>query len=152
MARGKKIIEGIPASPGEVICTVRIVDKDPEKLEKVKPGEAIVGERFNPEHDIYLKKAAALITDVGGVTSHTAIVAREWGIPAIVQTLNGTTVLKDGQKVVVDATGGAVYEYVPVEEEKFVKAESLADKMAALAKAKGISIDPAFLEKMKRRE
>lgn len=149
MARGKKIVQGTPASPGEVVCTVRIVDKDPERLEKVKPGEAIVGERFNPEHDIYLKKASALITDIGGIMSHTAIVAREWGIPAIVGTLNGTTLLKEGQKVVVDATEGSVYEYV---EEAFAKPVSYLDKMEKLAEKMNITLPPTLMEQLRKRE
>lgn len=148
MAKGKKLLQGSGASPGIVVVTVRVVNKDPEKMAEIQPGEAIVGERFNPEHDIYLKKASALVTDVGGVTSHAAIVAREWNVPAVVGTMEGTTILKDGQRVVVDGAEGAVYEYI----EEAPKEETLAEKMEKLAKQKGIKINPAFLEKMKKRE
>lgn len=158
MTKGKELIRGQGASPGVVVVTVRVVDKDLDKMAKIKPGEAMVGERFTPDHDIYLKKAAAVITDTGGILSHGPIVAREWGIPCVTGTMDGTTVLKDGQKVVVDGVEGGIYEYIPDEPvapppevAKVVKPD-LAEKMAELAKAKGIKLDESFLEKMRRRD
>jgi len=50
----------------------------------------------------------ALVTDIGGILSHPAIIAREHGIPAVVATGNATQVLKDGQRVTVDGTTGVV--------------------------------------------
>jgi len=146
MGKGKKLVEGRPGSAGEAVGVVRVVDKDKEKMEKLAKGEIMVAERTSPSDVMYMARAAAIVTDVGGSTSHSAIVAREMGKPAVVGTIEGTSVLKDGQKVVVDGTQGVVYEYV--EEE----GESIADKMEKLAKEKGIHIDPAFLQKMKRRE
>ena len=55
-----------------------------------------------------MRKAAAIITDEGGITSHAAIVSREYGIPCIVGTENATKVLKDGDRVEVDAIKGLV--------------------------------------------
>lgn len=149
MAKGKELVRGEAASPGVVVVTVRVVDKDPEKMADIAHGEVMVAERTVPENVIHMKRASALVTDVGGLTSHTAIVAREWNIPAVVGTMEGTSILKDGQKVVVDGTEGAVYEYI---EEAPPKPVSIADKMQELAAKKGITIDPAFLAKMKRRE
>lgn len=146
MARGKKIISGIPASPGVVIGRIRVVDKDREKMVKLEVGEIMVAERTTPEDLMYMSRAAAFITDVGGVTAHAAIIAREMGKPAITGTSEGTTVLKDGQMVVVDGDEGTIYHWVP--EEK----ETLSGKMARLAKEKGIQISPEFLEKMRKRE
>ncbi len=53
--------------------------------------------------------AAAIVTDVGGVLSHCAIVAREVGVPAVVGTVTGTSVIETGQTISVDGTNGVVY-------------------------------------------
>jgi pyruvate,water dikinase len=145
MGKGKKIIEGRPGAKGVVVGVVRVVNKDKAKMEQITPGDVMVAERTSPEDEMYMAKASALVTDVGGTLSHTAIIAREMGKPAVVGTIEGTTVLKDGQKVVVDGNEGAIYEYVE-------EAGSLTDKVEELAKKKGINLPPGFLEKMKRRE
>ena len=72
----------------------------------------------NPDMVPYMKKASAIVTDEGGITSHAAIVSRELGIPCIVGTGNATSVLRDGQIVTVDAVHGKVYpEDVEIKEE-----------------------------------
>jgi len=156
MAKGKKITEGLGGSPGIVVAKVRVVDKDWEKMEKLEHGEVMVAERLTPEDTIYMKKAAAFVTDVGGYTAHAVVIGREMGVPVIVGTAEGTKVLKDGEMVVVDGfTGtterglpiGAVYEYV-----EEVPVLSLTDKMEKLAKERGIPIPPGVLEKMRKRE
>jgi pyruvate,water dikinase len=53
--------------------------------------------------------AGAVVADVGGILSHSAIVAREYGLPAVVGTNIGTTVIKDGQTITVDGNKGVVY-------------------------------------------
>lgn len=151
MPKGKKIIQGRPSSPGQVVARVRIVNGDLDKKEKLQPGEIMVAERTTPEDTIYMGKAVAFITNLGGTLCHAAIVAREMGKPAVTGTTEATEVLKDGQMVLVDGNEGAVYEWIP-EEGKEEKGENLADKMARLAKEKGITISPEFIEKMKRRE
>ena len=55
-----------------------------------------------------MTKAAAIVTDSGGITSHAAIIAREFGIPCVVGTNNATFLLKNGDKVLVDAIEGQV--------------------------------------------
>ena len=57
---------------------------------------------------VLFPSVAALVTDTGGALSHPAIIAREFGIPAVVATRNATAVLRDGQAVVVDGTAGIV--------------------------------------------
>ena len=156
--KGKLLIQGKGASQGVAVGRVRVVNGDEEKLAKIEAGDIIVADKLRPEHDIYMKKAGAFVTNVGGVTSHAAIVAREWGLPCIVGTMGegdvATEKLTDGQEVVVDATEGKVYQYegppLPIAGAK-PAVETLADKMAKMAAAKGISLDPAFLEKMKHR-
>ncbi|MDB5238390.1 MAG: phosphoenolpyruvate synthase [Candidatus Kaiserbacteria bacterium] len=56
-----------------------------------------------------MNKAAAIVTDVGGITSHAAIISRELGVPCVTATRSGTATLKDGMKVRVDGTKGEVY-------------------------------------------
>ena len=148
MAKGKEIIKGIPGAPGVAVATVRLVDKSIGKMAAVKTGEVLVGERFEPEHDEYLKKASALVTDVGGKLSHAAVAGKIIGIPAVVGTIEATTVLKEGQIVVVDGNLGAVFEYLP---EAGPPQKSLSERMAELAAKSGKTLDAEFLEKLKKR-
>jgi len=146
MAKGKEIIRGVAGAPGVAVVTVRVVNKDKTKMAKIMPGEVLVGERFEPEHDEWLKQAAALVTDLGGKLSHTAITGKTYGIPAVVGTIQATEKLTDGQKVVVDGDEGAIYEYLPEAE---VEAP-LAERLAALAAKKGVKLDPSLLAKIKK--
>ncbi len=106
---GKKVIlKGTPASLGVVEGIVKIVtdpyDKDFQK------GNILVTEMTNPRFLHLMKKSGAIITDIGGQLCHAAITAREFRIPCIVGTEKATQLLKDGQKVIVDASKGEVYE------------------------------------------
>ncbi|HRI22524.1 MAG TPA: phosphoenolpyruvate synthase, partial [Panacibacter sp.] len=94
-AIGKKIATGI----------ARILEsvKDADKLNK---GEIVVTDLTSPDWDPVLKKAAAIITNKGGRTSHASIVAREIGVPAIVGCSNATTKIKDGQQITVSCAEG----------------------------------------------
>ena len=74
----------------------------------MKQGEILVAPMTSPDYITALRKAAAVITDEGGITSHAAIVSRELGIPGIVGTKIATQVLKDGDLVEVDAERGIV--------------------------------------------
>ena len=156
--KGKELLRGIAGSPGIVVGIVRVVDSDPAKIAHLKLGEIMVSERTEPGDVNYMAKAAAFIDNRGGKTSHTGIFAREWGKPAVVGTLTATKVLQDGQKVVVDGSEGAVYEYIepgaptPTAPPPAPPVLSSWDKVAALAKAKNIPLDPAFVEKMKHRD
>lgn len=152
------LLTGKGASKGKIIGTCRIVNGDEEKMAKLVKGEIMVSDRTAPKDIIYMRKASAFITNKGGRTSHTGIVAREWGIPAVVGTVEATTKLKDGQKVFLDGEKGLVYDYVPgmekelEEKPKPTAGPSLADNMAAVAEKRGFSLPPGFMEKMKRRE
>lgn len=55
-------------------------------------------------------KAEAIVTDMGGITSHPAIIAREMGVPCVVGTIKATQLIRDGMKILVDGTKGEVYE------------------------------------------
>ena len=71
-------------------------------------GEVLVASMTNPDWVPVLRKAAALVTDGGGMTCHAAIVTRELGVPCVVGTRKATTVLRDGERVTVDGTKGLV--------------------------------------------
>ena len=81
---------------------------DPSNVEDFTDGEVLVAPMTSPEYVFAMKKAAAVITDAGGLTSHAAIVSRELGIPCIVGTKIATRVFKDGDVVEVDAERGVV--------------------------------------------
>ena len=105
-------IQGIAASPGLAVGVAKNVYQHlPELMARIQADEVVVGQRFRAEHYTYFKIAAAFVADSGGVNSSTAIMARESGVPAVTGTVEATSVLKDGQKVVVDGSEGAVYAY-----------------------------------------
>lgn len=105
----KLILKGDSASPGISSGPVKIVllAKD---IDKVLPGDILVAPMTNPDYVPAMKKAAAIVTDSGGKTSHAAIVSRELGIPAVVGTQEATKKLKNGNVITVDGTKGEIYE------------------------------------------
>ncbi|MFH1031759.1 MAG: phosphoenolpyruvate synthase [Chloroflexota bacterium] len=102
------ILSGAPASPGIASGPVKIVS-DTSLIDRVKQGDIMVAEMTTPDFVPAMKRAAAIVTDRGGRTAHAAIVSRELGIPCVVGTGRGTTILKDGQIITVDGTAGKVY-------------------------------------------
>ena len=118
MSDAKILVQGLGASPGAGTGKVRIL-KTSKEIKNMERGEILVTEMTTPDFVPGMKKAAAIITDTGGMTSHAAIVSRELGIPCIVGTGNATQVLKDGMEVTVDGSHGMVYEgLLDVAEEK----------------------------------
>ncbi|MBU3958218.1 MAG: phosphoenolpyruvate synthase [Nanoarchaeota archaeon] len=103
------LLRGMGVSPGIGFGIVKII-LNPAEIDKIQKGDVLVTEMTNPDFVPAMEKAAAIVTNRGGVTSHAAIVSRELGVPAVVGTVNATEVLKDGQTVTVDATNGIVYE------------------------------------------
>jgi pyruvate,water dikinase len=80
----------------------------PEHWRRVNPGDVVVAPMTNPDWVPAIRRSSALVTDGGGITCHGAIVARELGVPCVVATRVGTTVLRDGEVVTVDGAGGVV--------------------------------------------
>jgi pyruvate,water dikinase len=74
----------------------------------VKEGEILVAPITAPSWNPVFLKVKATVTDIGGIMSHTAIVCREYGLPAVVGTGFATKVIKDGQRIRVDGTNGVV--------------------------------------------
>jgi len=109
-AKGAKIItKGLAASPGYGTGVVKMI-KDIEELDKVEDGDILVTKMTTPDMVPAMKKAAAIVTEEGGMTCHAAIVSRELGIPCIVGTGNATSVLNPGDTVTVNANIGVVYD------------------------------------------
>ncbi len=105
---GKILLRGETASAGVASGPVRIVLSAGE-LGKVQKGDVLVTKMTMPDFVPAMQRAAAIITDEGGMTSHAAIVSREMGTPCIVGTEHATHVLRDGQIVTVHALRGIVY-------------------------------------------
>lgn len=102
------ILTGSPASPGIGIGPVKII-MSPKEIGKVKPGDILVAPQTNPDYVPAMKKAAAIVTEKGGRTSHAAIVSRELGIPAVVGAERATKILKEGLVVSVNGLLGEVF-------------------------------------------
>ncbi len=95
------------AAVGEKIATgIARILRSPAEAHKVNPGDIVVTELTSPDWDPILKTASAIITDRGGRTSHASIIARELGVPAVIGTYNGTSVLKEGQQITVSCAEG----------------------------------------------
>lgn len=103
-------LTGRPASMGKAKGIVRIINKV-EDFNKFKKGEILVTSMTRPEFVPIMEKAAAIVTDEGGITCHAAIVSREFGIPCIVGTEIATKVLKNGDVVEIDANEGIVKKF-----------------------------------------
>ncbi len=104
---GERLLEG--KSVGEMIGQGRArIIKEVQHLEEFHDGEVLVTDRTDPDWEPIMKKAAAIVTNRGGRTSHAAIVSRELGIPAIVGTERGTDVLLDGEEITVSSAEGDV--------------------------------------------
>jgi phosphohistidine swiveling domain-containing protein len=98
-------ITGMPAVPGIVVGRVRVM-RSPD--DDMAPGEVLVTRVTDTGWTPFFATAAAVVTDIGGAMSHAAIVAREFGIPAVVATENASRLLTDGQLVEVNGTTGVV--------------------------------------------
>lgn len=104
---GQQTLFGIGVSVGVVEGCARVV-LDPSTAEPLEPGDILVCNNTDPSWASLFVLASALVTDIGGPLSHGAIVARELGVPAVVNTVRGTGVLRDGDWVRVDGTEGTV--------------------------------------------
>lgn len=100
-------LKGIGASPGTARGSARVV-MAPEDFATVQTGDVLVCPSSNPSWVPLFGIIAGLITNTGGVTSHAAVVAREFGVPAVVGTGEATRLIRNGQQVEVDGTTGEV--------------------------------------------
>ncbi|MEW1821553.1 PEP/pyruvate-binding domain-containing protein [Arthrobacter sp. NPDC080031] len=109
--RGRQVdgalVSGTPASRGQASGLVRVI-RGPAEFGQLRSGEILVCPYTNPSWTPLFQRAAAVVVDAGGLGSHAAIVAREYGIPAVMGTGSGTSALADGQRVLVDGSLGVV--------------------------------------------
>jgi pyruvate,water dikinase len=105
LSKGEKLVSGNAVGTGITSGVARVLHSTAD-ADKLKEGEVLVTESTNPDWDPIMKKAAAIITNKGGRTSHAAIVARELGAIAIVGAAGATDIIKDGEVITVDNTQG----------------------------------------------
>jgi pyruvate,water dikinase len=101
------LLTGVPASRGRASGPVRVI-REPAEFGAMCSGDVLVCPYTNPAWTPLFQRAAAVVVDSGSVGSHAAIVAREYGIPAVMGTGSGTRVLIDGQQIIVDGNAGLV--------------------------------------------
>lgn len=104
----KKAISGSVANRGKVKGIARVLNTYRD-IYKVQKGDIIVATMTTPDYVSAMEKAAGFITDEGGITCHAAILSREFNVPCIVGTVNGTKEIKDGKMIELDAYNGKVY-------------------------------------------
>jgi phosphohistidine swiveling domain-containing protein len=100
-------VKGIAGSPGVVEGIARIVSSEAE-FDSLQQGEILVCQMTNPAWQVLYGKIIAVVTDAGGTVSHPAVLAREYGIPAVVGTSTGTFDIKTGDRLRVDGSAGVV--------------------------------------------
>ncbi|MCE9670840.1 phosphoenolpyruvate synthase [Myxococcus stipitatus] len=101
------LVAGLGASPGVVSGRVRVLQR-PEEGRRLRQGEVLVAPMTSPDWVPTLRRAAAIVTDSGGMTCHAAIVSRELRIPCVVGTRSATRVLREAEAVTVDGSTGQV--------------------------------------------
>lgn len=109
-------VQGIPGSPGVVEGVARVV-RTVDDFDDVGEGEVLVCQMTNPAWVVLFTRISALVTDTGGTTSHPAVLAREFGIPAVVGTSVATQRIANGDRVRVDGSNGMVEVLAPAPRE-----------------------------------
>jgi pyruvate,water dikinase len=103
----RALVSGVPASPGRATGLVRVI-RGPDEFDQLQPGEILVAPLTAPAWTPLFTRAAAVVTDVGSAASHASIIAREYGIPAVVGCGDATARLRTGMRVTIDGSTGNV--------------------------------------------
>lgn len=106
-AQSGNTLRGVPTSPGKVTAPARVL-LGPEDFDEMRPGDVLVAGTTTPAWTPLFPMASAVVTDIGGPLSHGSIVAREYGIPAVMGTGIATKRIHSGETVTVDGTAGTV--------------------------------------------
>jgi pyruvate,water dikinase len=101
------VLKGFGASAGKITAPARIL-RSPDDFGQMCPGDVLVAVTTTPAWTPLFARASAIVTDIGGPLSHSSIVAREYGIPAVLATGDGTRRIRDGQTITVDGSAGTV--------------------------------------------
>lgn len=104
---GEILARGLGSSPGIGSGVARVIARASDGA-TLREGEVLVAPMTSPDWVPVMRRAAAIVTDAGGMTSHAAIVSRELGIPCVVGTGNGTSVIRSGDPVTVDGSAGTI--------------------------------------------
>lgn len=109
MTENKKLIlKGMAANGGVVEGKAKLLLPS-DDLTSFTEGDILITTLTDPTMVQAIVKAVAIVTDIGGITSHPAILSREMGIPCVVNTKEATKVIKDGMRILVDGTKGEIY-------------------------------------------
>jgi pyruvate,water dikinase len=101
------LLGGTPASAGQASGPARVV-RDPATA-RLRPGDILVAPSTDPGWTPLFLIAGGLVMEMGGAMSHGAVVAREYGIPAVIGVAGATDIINDGDALLVDGTAGAVF-------------------------------------------
>jgi pyruvate,water dikinase len=101
------MIVGLPASPGRYEGWARVA-RDPADFRKLGKGDVLIAHTTSPAYNVILPMIGAVVTDRGGALCHCAIIAREFGIPAVVGTDQATSRIPEGARILVDGDRGFV--------------------------------------------
>ena len=102
------LVRGIAAATGKVTALAQVIIGNPQNLEDIPPGRILIAQSISPNWLPWLRKAAAVVTEESGMTSHGAILAREIGIPAVVRAAGVTQLFQSGELLLVDGNRGEV--------------------------------------------
>jgi pyruvate, water dikinase len=102
------LLTGVAAAPGQVVAEVVILEEDGQ-TQPIPPGSILVTKAIAPAHIPLIQQVAGIITEMGGKTSHGAIVARELNIPAVVNVTDATSILQTGNKILLNGDEGKIY-------------------------------------------
>lgn len=106
----KPVLKGLAVSHGKVKGIARVIE-DIKDIHRLHPGDILVTDHTDPGWTPFFVTIGGVITNIGGLLSHTSIVAREYGLPAVVNVKNATKIIKDGQTVFLDGDTGEITLY-----------------------------------------
>lgn len=101
------IYQGIPCSSGKTTGVIRLI-RNMDEVDKLRSGDILVTRFTDPGWTPLFPLISGVITETGGILSHAAVIAREYGVPAVLAVLNATSILEDGQSVILDGNKGEV--------------------------------------------
>jgi pyruvate,water dikinase len=132
-------LEGFAVSPGQITAPASII-RSPDDFDRMAPDSILVCTSTTPAWTPLFARARGLVTDIGGALAHGSIVAREYGIPAVMGTGEATQRIEHGERVRVDGDRGTVtlVDRLDPQEEERIQARRLAQQQAATRKRKAI--------------
>jgi len=113
---GENVLHGIGASSGVVSGPCKIIT-DPQDFTRLRPGDILVAEYTNPAWTPTFSFVGGLVVEYGSTISHAAIIAREYGIPAVMGVNGVTAVLQDGEMITIDGSQGLVQRSMAIQED-----------------------------------